>query len=137
MAFRVLRTPQARRVVEQEMDGTARASYEAARDELRGRGCVAGGFRMAADDGDDYPLCGRHLAYDWRMYTAYPDRGTAVIVAIDRHTSAHDPAAELAESFPGLSTIGRRSSDKPPCCDDPCAPPALADELREWLEAML
>jgi hypothetical protein len=48
MAFEVLRTPQARRVVEQDMDRATRASYEAAREELRGRGCLAGGYRMAA-----------------------------------------------------------------------------------------
>lgn len=85
MAFQVRRTPQARRRVEQDMDGTARASYEAARDDLRGRGCEAGGYRMAATDGGDYPLCGRHLAYDWRMYSAYPDGQSVVIVAIERH----------------------------------------------------
>lgn len=98
MAFEVLRTPQARRTVEREMDGTARALYEAARDELRGRGCLAGGHRMAAADGDDYPLCRRHLANDWRMYTTYPDEKTVVIVAIDRHTKSHDPAVVLADT---------------------------------------
>jgi hypothetical protein len=44
MAFEVLRTPQVRRAVEQQMNRTERASYEAARDELRGRGCLAGGY---------------------------------------------------------------------------------------------
>lgn len=137
MALRVLRTPQARRVVEREMDGTARAGYEAARDELRGRGCLAGGHRMAATDGDDYPLCGRHLANDWRMYTTYPDEKTVVIVAIDRHTKSHAPAVALVEAFLGLSTVGRRSRDKPPCCEDPAAPPPLTDDLREWLQAIV
>lgn len=137
MTCEVLRTPQARRVVEREMDGTARAGYEAARDELRGRGCLAGGHRLAAADGHDYPLCGRHLANDWRMYTTYPDKKTVVIVAIDRHTKSHDPAVVLAETFPDLSTVGRRSRDKPPCCEDPDAPPALTDEVREWLLAIV
>lgn len=81
MAFQVRRTPRARRMVEQ-LDATARASYDAASAELRGRGCEAGGYRMAATDGGDYPLCGRHLAYDWRMYTTYPEGEGVVIVAI-------------------------------------------------------
>jgi hypothetical protein len=69
MAFEVLRTPQVRRAVEQ-MRRTERAGYEAARDELRGRGCLAGGYKLASTDGGDYPLCARHLAYTWRMITA-------------------------------------------------------------------
>jgi hypothetical protein len=72
MAFEVLRTPQMRDAV-QRMSRTDRASYEAARDELGGRGCVAGGYKLAATDGGDYPVCARHLANAWRMYTAYPD----------------------------------------------------------------
>jgi hypothetical protein len=72
MAFEVLRTPQVRDAVAQ-MSRTERAGYQAARDELGGRGCVAGGYKLAATDGGDYPVCARHLANAWRMYTAYPD----------------------------------------------------------------
>jgi hypothetical protein len=96
MALEVLRTPQARRAVEQ-MTRTERARYEAARDELRGCGCLAGGFKLASKDGGDYPLCARHLAYTWRMITAYLDEGRIVIVAVDRHTHENNPAAPLAE----------------------------------------
>jgi hypothetical protein len=39
------------------MSRTERAGYEAARDELGGRGCVAGGYKLAATDGGDYPVC--------------------------------------------------------------------------------
>jgi hypothetical protein len=49
MAFEVLRTPRVRRAVEQ-MRRTERAGYEAARDELRGRGCLVGGYRLASTD---------------------------------------------------------------------------------------
>lgn len=49
MAFEVLRTPQVRRAVEQQMSRTERASYDAARDELRGRGCLAGGYKLASE----------------------------------------------------------------------------------------
>ncbi len=38
------------------MDRRARASYQAAHDDLRGRGCAGGGYRLGAADGDDYPL---------------------------------------------------------------------------------
>lgn len=133
MTFQVLRTAQVRRVVEKEMDRKARGRYEAARDDLRGRGCQAGGYRMGAAGGGDYPLCGRHLSYHWRLFTAYPDATHVVIVAVDRHTSGHDPARELAEALPG----GARSKDKPPCCEDPLAPPAMNHDLRELLDALL
>lgn len=46
-AFEVLRTPQVRVAVEREMTRTERASYEAARDELRGRGCLANDEQLA------------------------------------------------------------------------------------------
>jgi hypothetical protein len=137
MGYEVLRTPQVRRAVEHEMDRTARAGYTAARDDLRGRGCQAGGYRMAAVEGIDYPLCGRHLAYDWRMYTAYLPDGRIVIVALDRHTEEHDAADDLARALPGLATIGRRSKDKPPCCEDPLQPPTMNDELRELVDTLL
>lgn len=136
MAFEVVRTAAARRAVEHVMDNRARASYEAARDDLRGRGCSGGGYRMAAPDGDDYPLCGRHLAYDWRVYTAYLDDGRIAIVAIDRYGDDHNPAVALTDLLPGLSKVGRRSKDKPPCCEHPDDPPAMNDELREFLAAV-
>ena len=64
MAFEVLRTPQVRDAVQRQMSRTERASYDAGRagrlDRLGGRGCVAGGYKLAATDGGDYPLCARH-----------------------------------------------------------------------------
>jgi hypothetical protein len=123
MAFEVLRTPQVRDAVEQQMSRTERASYEAARDELGGRGCVAGGYKLAATDGGDYPLCARHLANAWRMYTAYPDDARVVIVAVDQHTPVSNPATSLAEALSGIAIVGRRRQDKPPCCEDAAMPP--------------
>jgi hypothetical protein len=75
MAFEVLRTPQVRRAVEQQMSRAEQAGYEAARDELRGRGCLAGGYKLASTDGGNYPLCARHLAYTWRTRQATVLRG--------------------------------------------------------------
>jgi hypothetical protein len=136
MAFEVLRTPQVRRAVEQ-MRRIERASYEGARDELRGRGCFAGGYKLASTDGGDYPLCARHLAYTWRMITAYLDDGRIVIVAVDRHTLGNNPAASLAEVLPGLAVVGRRRQDKPPCCEKAASPPPMNDELRNMLDTLL
>ncbi len=104
MAFEVLRTPQVRDAVAQQMSRTERASYEAARDELGGRGCVAGGYKLAATDGGDYPLCARHLANAWRMYTAYPDDARVVIVALDQLGGALLGA--IAQGLKGVSHQG-------------------------------
>ncbi len=137
MAFAVLRTPQVRDAVERQMSRTERASYEAARNELGGRGCVAGGYKLAATDGGDYPLCARHLANAWRMYTAYPDDARVVIVAIDQHLPQHNPVQSLAEALSGLATVGRRRQDKPPCCEDAATPPPMNDELRNRLDMLI
>jgi hypothetical protein len=136
MAFEVFRTPQVRDAVAR-MSRTERASYEAARDELGGRGCVAGGYKLAATDGGDYPVCARHLANAWRMYTAYPDGTRVVIVAVDQHTPQNNPAAALAEALPGIAVIGRRRQDKPPCCENAASPPPMTDELRNQLDTLL
>jgi hypothetical protein len=137
MAFEVIRTPQVRGAVEQRMSRTERASYHAARDELGGRGCAAGGYKLAATDGGDYPLCARHLANAWRMYTAYPDDARIVIIAVDEHLPSHNPARSLAEVLPSLATVGRRRQDKPPCCEDNASPPPMNDELRKLLDQIL
>lgn len=70
MSYEVLRTPQVTAAL-RRMSAREKRSYEAARDALRGEGCKAGGYRLAAVEGDDYPLCCRHLAYAWRMFTAF------------------------------------------------------------------
>jgi hypothetical protein len=137
MAFEVLRTPQVRDAVAQQMSRTERSSYEAARDELAGRGCVAGGYKLAATDGGDYPVCARHLANAWRMYTAYPDDARIVIVAVDQHLPKHNPVQSLAEVLTGLATVGRRRQDKPPCCEDAASPPLMNDDLRKLLDSIL
>ena len=132
MPYEILRTPQVTAAL-RRMSAREKRSYEAARDALRGEGCKAGGYRLAAIEGDDYPLCCRHLAYAWRMFTSFPDEKRIVIVALDKHERKHNPAADLAEVLPGLATIGRRRSDKPPCCEDPSEPPPMNEELRELL----
>jgi hypothetical protein len=132
MPYEILRTPQVTAAL-RRMSNREQRSYEAARDALRSEGCNAGGYRLAAVAGDDYPLCCRHLAYAWRMFTAFPDDERIVIVALDKHDRKHNPVADLAEVLPGLATIGRRRSDKPPCCEEPSEPPAMNDGLRTLL----
>ena len=134
MPYEILRTPQVAAAL-RRMSAREKRSYEAARDALRSEGCKAGGYRLAAADGDDYPLCCRHLAYSWRMFTAFPSEERIVIVALDKHDRKHNPAGTLAKELPGLATVGRRRSDKPPCCEDPSEPPAMNDELRAFLSA--
>jgi hypothetical protein len=57
-------------------------------------------------------------------------------VALDEHTADHSPLDSLADVLPGLARIGRRRSQKPPCCEDPSQPPAMNAELRELLSAL-
>ncbi len=132
MPYEILRTPQVAAAL-RRMSVREKRSYEAARDALRSEGCKAGGYRLAAADGEDYPLCCRHLAYAWRMFTAFPNEERIVIFALDKHDRKHNPATTLVEVLPGLAAVGRRRSDKPPCCEDPTEPPALNEELRELL----
>ncbi len=135
MPYEVLRTPQVATAL-QRMSTRERRSYDAAREALRGEGCNAGGYRLAASEIGDYPLCCRHLTRAWRMFTAYPEEQWIVIVALDEHDRDHNPAAELAQVLPGLATIGRRRSDKPPCCEEAAQPPAMNEELRDLLAAL-
>lgn len=132
MPYEILRTPQVTAAIRRMSTREAR-SYEAARDALRSEGCKSAGYRLAAAAGDDYPLCCRHLAYSWRMFTAFPDQEQIVILALDRHDRRHNPAAALAEVLPGLATVGRRRSAKPLCCEDPTEPPSMNEELREFV----
>ena len=50
-----------------------------------------------------------------------------------KHTENDEPAATLAEIFPGLSAKGRRRSEQPPCCENPTAPPTMSPELERIL----
>lgn len=74
-------------------------------------------------------MCQRALYGAWRLTTVFLPEDKIVIVLVERHTPRENPSALLAEIFPGLSTVGRRRSNQPPCCDDPQAPPILSPEL--------
>lgn len=135
MAYTVLLVPSVRRAAD-ELTKAERRQYDAAVDALKGEGCKAGGKRLAASSGDDYPMCERGLYKAWRMFTVYREDGSIVIIAIDEHTHANNPTEVLAEIFPGLATTGRRRSKQPPCCEDPAEPPEMSAELRGVLDAL-
>jgi hypothetical protein len=130
----VLRVASVGRVVA-AMSRRERRSYDAAVQALAGEGCAAGGKRLAAIDEGDYPMCQRQLYGAWRMTTVYrpAPQESIVIVAVAQHTEHENPNATLAEIFPGLSAVGRRRSDQPPCCDDAQKPPALSGEAETLL----
>lgn len=129
MAFTVLRVPAVRRIVEQEMTKREQRSYAVAVEALKGEGCRAGGKRLAAIEGGHYPICQRSLYGAWRMLTVYRRNDAILIIGVQRHTEAENPAETLGEAFPGLSPTGRRRSEQPPCCDATGAPPILSVEL--------
>lgn len=133
MAFTVLRVPEVRRTVENELTKRERRAYDAAVDALRGEGCRAGGKRLAASDSGDYPMCQCSLFGAWRLVTVYLRDRSILIDAVTQHTETETPSSKLAKSFPGLAVTGRRRSDQPPCCEDPDAPPALTQDLEETL----
>jgi hypothetical protein len=128
----VLRTRSVGRAVDR-LDGQARLRYDSAVEELRGRGCAAGGYRLLGVSGESYPLCCRYFYGQWRMHLAFPDAATVVIVSVAKHTAHSNPHEFLAEIFPGLSAMGRRRSAKPPCCEDNGAPPEMSDDARAVL----
>ncbi len=135
MSFAVLRVPSVGRAAD-AMTKRERRAYDAAVDGLRGEGCRAGGNRLAAREGGDYPMCQRSLYASWRLTSIYRPDGTVVIISLAKHSESENPSAALAEIFPGLSTTGRRRSDQPPCCEEPTKPPELPPELAEVLFAL-
>jgi hypothetical protein len=135
VAKQVLRTPSAGREVTR-LTKPARVRYRSAISELEGRGCAAGGYRLAGTDGHDHVLCCRAFYREWRMHLAFPDSGTVLVISVGRHTGDRNPHAELARWLPGLSTTGRRRADKPPCCDDADDPPPVSPELSRLIESI-
>ncbi len=132
MAYEVLRVASVGRTVE-GITRRERRAYDAAVQALHGEGWRAGGKRLMASAGEEYPLCQRALYGAWQMTTAYRADGSIVIVALTKHTENEEPAATLAEIFPGLSAKGRRRSEQPPCCENPTAPPTMSPELERIL----
>jgi hypothetical protein len=117
------------------LNKTDRRAYDAAISGLKGEGCKAAGYRLAAADGD-FPMCCRHLADDWRMHTLFAKDQSVIVISLARHDKGHNPHQVLADIFPGLSPVGRRKRAKPHCCDDPESPPVMPATLSEQLVGM-
>jgi hypothetical protein len=113
-----------------------RRAYDAAISGLKGEGCKAAGYRLAAAGGGDFPMCCRHLAGDWRMHTLFAKGHSVIVISLARHDKGHNPHEFLADVFPGLSPVGRRKRAKPPCCDNAESPPVMAVTLSEQLAGM-
>jgi len=113
-----------------------RRAYDAAISGLKGEGCRAAGYRLAAAGGGDFPMCCRHLADDWRMHTLFAKDNSVIVISLARHGKGHNPHQVLADVFPGLSSVGRRKRVKPLCCDDPESPPVMPSALSEQLAGM-
>jgi hypothetical protein len=107
--------------------GRAKVSFKRTVDELRHRGCEAGGTRMRADTGDDHHICERRFYRDWRMHLVFGDRDDIVISWVGRHTEDEAVHTDGAQDIPGLTGLGRARDQQPPCCDDLDVPPADPD----------
>ncbi len=116
---------------------TDRRAYDAAISGLKGEGCKAAGYRLAAADGGDFPMCCRHLANAWRMHTLFAKDHSVIVISVARPDKIQNPHQLLADIFPGLSAVGCRKRAKPPCCDDPESPPVMPATLSEQLAGML
>jgi hypothetical protein len=122
--------------VASSLNRTDRRAYDAAISGLKGEGCKAAGYRLAASDGGDFPMCCRHLANDWRMHTLFAKDSRVIVISLARHDKSQNPHQILAEIFTGLSQVGRRKRTKPPCCDDPESPPVMPETVSEQLARM-
>lgn len=117
-----------------ELRGEAKKSFERVIQELRHRGCEAGGTRMRADTGDDHRVCERRFYRDWRMHLVFGDQDEIVISWVGRHNEDEAVHLEGARDIPGLSGIGRARGHQPQCCDsfdDPPADPELVQLVNQ------
>lgn len=110
--------------------GEAKKSFERVVEELRHRGCEAGGTRMRAEMGGDHHVCERRFYRDWRMHLVFGDQDEIVISWVGRHTEDEAVHVEGARDIPGLSGIGRARDRQPQCCDSFDDPPADPDLVR-------
>jgi hypothetical protein len=114
--------------------GEVKQHFDRAVEELRHRGCEAGGIRMRTDTGADHRVCERRFYRDWRVHLVFGEDDDIVISWIGRHREDEDVHAEGARDIPGLSAIGRARDAQPQCChdlDDPPADPDLVELVNQ------
>lgn len=115
------------------LDKRDRRAYDAAIAGLKGEGCKAAGYRLAALDGGDYAMCCKHLANDWRLHTVFLEDRRIVVISLAEHDQRRNPQRALAEALPGLNPTGRRKRKKPACCEHPQDPPVMSATLNQQL----
>jgi len=115
--------------------GKVRDGFVAAVNDVRQRGCEAGGIRMRADDCGDHHVCERRFYGRWRMHLIFATSGEIVISWVGQHAEDEDVHAEGARDIPGPSGIGRARDDQPRCCDRLDEPPA-DDDLVELVNRL-
>jgi hypothetical protein len=90
--------------------GEAKKSFERVIEELRHRGCEAGGTRMRAETGEDHHVCERRFYRERRMHLVFGDQDEIVISWVGQHTEDEAVHVDGARDIPGLSGIGRSAA---------------------------
>lgn len=96
--------------------GAAKKHFDRVVEELKHRGCEAGGIRMRGETGADHWVCERRFYRDWRMHLVFGDDENIVISWVGQHTEDEDVHGEGAQGIlvsvgsgvPG--TISRRAA---------------------------
>ena len=101
--------------------------------ELRARGCVAAGYRLAGGGLDH--VCCRHLYGEDRMLIAWPADDHAVVIAVGRHDRSGEDVYALLLHALGLE-VPEDEREKPSCCDESGRPPAAPDVAADIAEAV-
>jgi hypothetical protein len=138
VTYEVRETPEAKRVHEKVLKGTARKRYEAFLADLSAQGCKAGGTRLRVQGDDVSRYCARGFYARRRAHLVFEDGETIVVFAIMEHTGSSNPKKAIAEVLPEVSEVGVRRSEKPPCCEDfDDSPPPLDQAKVDLIEALL
>lgn len=98
-------------------------AYDAAISGLKGEGCKAAGYRLAAADGGDFPMCCRHLANDWRMHTLFAKDHSVIVISLVRRDKSQNPHQVLVDVFPGSARLDAVSARSPRAVMTPRALP--------------
>lgn len=121
MSFRVSITPPGQRSVK-ALRGKARRSFDAAAERLASQGCKAGEYRLTGEDVEH--ICAIHLYGRHRVFVAFPDRESVVVLLVGEHL-AGDPELDIYRSLYHLFEYDEPTAKrtKPPCCEPTGTPP--------------
>lgn len=113
----MLTTPQARIDIS-KLRGKPAARYVQKVQELRARGCKAGGYRLT---GYDSPwICCVHLYAQWRLLARFGDEQSIHILAVGEHRPSHrEDIYRRVIALTGIDPPAAVARAKPPCCGKP------------------